>query len=241
MVSVLGMTLEFTAVTFDVSDVQPAARFWGRLLERRPRADRGGILLVGDETQVGLRFGPPTTNEAGQDYLHLHVTSEGVGSQDRVVERAVELGAVHADVGQLPEEDHVVVADPAGNAFCVIPPGNNFLAGCGLLGEVTCDGSREVGIFWRDALGWDLVWDEDGETAVQALQGGTKLSWGGPPIEPKTGRCSQRFLLSAADPSAEAQRLTALGATVLHGMDDETGDEIELADPDGHEFSIRRR
>ncbi|MFC6705930.1 VOC family protein [Flexivirga alba] len=129
-----------------------------------------------------------------------------------------------------------MLADPEGRAFCVIPPGNNFLAGCGFLGEVSCDGSREVGVFWRDALHWELVWDEDGETAVQAPQGGTKLSWGGPPIEPKTGRSRQRFVLSAADPSVEAARLAALGAAVLS----ETEDEIELADPDGHEFSVRR-
>lgn len=81
------------------------------------------------------------------------------------------------------------------------------------------------------------MWDEDAETAVQAPQGGTKLAWGGPPIEPKTGRCSQRFVLSAADPSAEAEWLTALGATVLSSRDD----GIELADPDGHEFSLRQR
>ena len=231
------MAVEFTAVTFDVSNVEAAATYWGNLLDRTPVPDRGAVLLPGDETQVGLRFGPPTTGEAGQDYLHLHVTSDGVGSQDEVVGRALDLGGEHIDVGQLPEEDHVVLADPEGSAFCVIPPGNNFLAGCGFLGEVSCDGSRAVGVFWRDALGWELVWDEGGETAVQAPQGGTKLAWGGPPIEPKTGRCSQRFVLSAADPCADAARLTALGATVLS----ETEDEIELADPDGHEFSIRAR
>ena len=36
-------------------------------------------------------------------------------------------------MGQLPEEDHVVLTDPGGNEFCVIGPGNKFLAGCGLL------------------------------------------------------------------------------------------------------------
>ena len=78
-----------------------------------------------------------------------------------------------------------MLADPGGNEFCVIEPGNRFLAGRGLLGEVTCDGTREVGLFWRDALGWPLVWDQGGETAVQSPQGGTKVSWGGPPVAPK--------------------------------------------------------
>ena len=231
------MPVDFVAVTFDVDDVPATARFWGRLLDRRPRPDRGGILLAGDNTQVDLRFASARGGETGQDQLHLHLTSDGAQGQDEIVSRVLGLGGELADVGQLPEEDHVVVADPDGTAFCVIPPGNNFLAGCGFLGEVSCDGSREVGLFWRDALGWELVWDEDGETAIQSPAGGTKVSWGGPPIEPKSARMRQRFVLSAADPSAEAKRLTALGATVL----DDREDEIELADPDGHEFSLQPR
>ena len=121
----------------------------------------------------------------------------------------------HLDVGQLPEEDHVVLADPGGNEFCVIEPGNNFLAGCGLLGEVSCDGTREVGLFWRDALGWPLVWDQDEETAIQSPHGGTKVSWGGPPVAPKEGRNRQRLDLAAPNVAAEVKRLIALGATEI--------------------------
>ena len=46
-----------------------------------------------------------------------------------------------------------MLADPGGNELCVIEPSNNFLAGTGYLGEVTCDGTRAAGLFWRDALG----------------------------------------------------------------------------------------
>jgi hypothetical protein len=116
----------------------------------------------------------------------------------------------------------------------VIEPGNNFLAGCGFLGEVSCEGTREVGLFWRDALGWPLVWDRDEETAVQSPGGGTKISWGGQPVVPKNGRNRQRLDLAAPDVAAEVPRLVALGATELgdqHGR-------VELADPDGNEFSV---
>jgi glyoxalase superfamily protein len=58
------------------------------------------------------------------------------------VARALELGARHLDVGRLPEEGHVVLADPEGNEFCVIEPGNGFLAGCGFIGALACDGSQ---------------------------------------------------------------------------------------------------
>ena len=62
----------------------------------------------------------------------------------------------------------MVLADPEGNELCVIEPGNSFLAGCGFVGELACDGSREVGHFWSEALGWPLVWDQDQETAIQS-------------------------------------------------------------------------
>jgi hypothetical protein len=55
----------------------------------------------------------------------------------------------------------VVLADPEGNEFCVIEPGNKWLAGCGFFAELACEGSREVGYFWSHVLGWPLVWDQD--------------------------------------------------------------------------------
>jgi hypothetical protein len=151
------------------------------------------------------------------------------------VETAVASGGRHVDVGQRPAEGHIVLTDPGGEAFCVIEPGNAFLAGCGRLGEVAGDGTRAVGLFWRDALGWPLVWDRDGETAVQSPDGGTKIAWGGPPVAVKRGRNRQRFELATSDVDAEAARLTALGATRLADRDG----GIELADPDGNEFLLR--
>jgi hypothetical protein len=117
----------------------------------------------------------------------------------------------------------------------VIEPRNGFLAGTGYLGEVTCDGTRDVGLFWRDALGWPLVWDQDEETSVQSPLGGTKVSWGGPPVAPRNGRNRQRFDLTAPDVGVEAERLVALGATRLGDL----ADGVELADPDGNEFSVQ--
>ena len=79
------------------------------------------------------------------------------------------------------------------------------------------------------------MWDENQETAVQSPLGGTKVSWGGPPVEPKHGRNRQRFDLVTADPSSEAERLSSLGATLRA----ELPDGVELADPDGNEFGVR--
>jgi hypothetical protein len=231
------VALRFEAVTFEVGDADAVAAFWAGLLDRQMLAEPGGVLVPGDEVQVGLRFVASDGKQVGRRRLHLHLTSSSREDQQRTVETALRLGGRHLDVGQRPDDPHVVLADPGGNELCVIEPGNNYLAGTGYLGEVTCDGTRDVGLFWRDALGWPLVWDENEQTAVQSPLGGTKISWdswGGPPVEPGTGRNRQRFDLVAADPRGEAERLVSLGATRLSDLPD----GIELADPDRNEFRL---
>lgn len=231
------MALRLEAVTFEVADADAVAAFWAGLLDRQILVEPGGVLAPGDKLQVGLRFVTSDSKQVGPRRLHLHLTSRSPEHQQRTVETALRLGGRHIDVGQGPDDPHVVLADPGGNELCVIEPGNNYLAGTGYLGEVTCDGTRDVGLFWRDALGWPLVWDENEQTAVQSPLGGTKISWdswGGPPVEPKTGRNRQRFDLVTAGPTSEAARLVSLGATRLSDLPD----GIELADPDSNEFRL---
>jgi catechol 2,3-dioxygenase-like lactoylglutathione lyase family enzyme len=223
-------------VTYDARDPARVAAFWAGVLGRTVVDDPRGALLPGSDTQVGLRFVASRTPRVGRDRMHLHLTSRSPADQERTVAAALELGATHLDVGQLPEEGHVVLADPEGNELCVIEPGNAFLAGCGFLGELACEGTRDAGVFWARALGWPLVWDQDEEIAIQSPLGGTKVAWGGPPVAPKDGRNRQRFHLGVVDGDlgAEVDRLTALGATWLGSVDG----AAELADPDGNEFSL---
>ena len=231
------MALRLEAVTFEVADADAVAAFWAGLLDRQILAEPGGGLVPGDKLQVGLRFVTSDSKQVGPRRLHLHLTSSSPEHQQRTVETALRLGGRHIDVGQGPDDPHVVLADPGGNELCVIEPGNNYLAGTGYLGEVTCDGTRDVGLFWRDALGWPLVWDENEQTAVQSPLGGTKISWdswGGPPVERTTGRNRQRFDLVTADPASEAERLVSLGATRLA----DRSDRVEMADPNSNEFGL---
>src|SRR5690242_18834346 len=195
-------------------------------------AEPGGVLVPGDELQVGLRFEASDGKQVGRPRLHVHLTSSSRENQQRTVETALRLGGRHIDVGQGPDDQHVVLADPGGNELCVIEPGNNYLAGTGDLGEVTCDGTRDVGLFWRDALGWPLVWDHNEQTAIQSPLGGTKIAWDvwSGAVHPKQGRDRQRFDLVTADPASEVERLVRLGATRLAARPD----GVVLADPDGH-------
>jgi hypothetical protein len=227
--------LVLEAVTFEVADVAPVAAFWAGLLQREILEEDNGALLPGDAAQVGLRLVASHTEQVGARRLHLHLTSTSLEDQRRTVESVLRLGGHHLDVGQGPDADFVVLSDPGGNEMCVIEPHNTFLAGTGFLGEVTCDGTRAVGLFWRDALDWPLVWDQHEETAVQSPRGGTKISWGGPPVAPRSGRNRQRFDLVTPDLSTEVDRLVSLGATRVADL----VDGVELADPDGNEFGLR--
>jgi len=233
------MTSRLHALCVDARDPASLARFWAGVLGRERYDDPGGpALLPGDDTGFRIRFLPTTEEKDGPNQVHLHLTSTSLEDQQETVAKALALGGRHLDVGQLPEEGHVVLADPEGNEFCVIEPGNGFLAGCGFLGELACDGTQQVGYFWSAALGWPLVWDQDEETAIQAPGGGTKIAWGGPPVRPKTARNRMHFDLappSDGDRRAEVERLVSLGATVVTTGE---GDGVVLADPDGNEFCV---
>jgi hypothetical protein len=225
-------------VTFDAHNPARLAQFWAGVLGRGVVEDAGGALVPGENTQVSLQFVASSTKKVGPNRMHLHLASASPADQQHTVGAALKLGASHLDVGQRPEEGHVVLADPEGNEFCVIEPGNAFLAGCGFLGELACDGTRQVGLFWSEALGWPLVWDQNQETAIQSPHGGTKVAWGGPPVAPQQGRNRQRFVLTSADGDlqAEVDRLVSFGATRLGIGEDGT---VVLADPDGNEFCMK--
>ncbi|WP_051274601.1 VOC family protein [Cellulomonas sp. URHD0024] len=231
------MPSRLTALTFDAHDPVRLAEFWARLLGRGAVEEVDGVVLPGSATQLGLRFVVSAEPKVGQNPMHLHLTSTSAEDQHSIVETALRLGASHLDVGQLPEEEHVVLADPEGNELCVIEPGNAYLAGCGFLGELTCEGSRDVGLFWADALGWPMVWDQGAQTAIQSPRGGTKVSWDDPGGTPKH-RNRQRFDLTVGggDLDGEVDRLVALGATRIRSVE---GDAVELADPDGNAFRLR--
>ena len=133
-----------------------------------------------------------------------------------------------------------MLADPEGNEFCVIEPGNGFLADCGFIGALACDGPQEVGYFWSEALGWPLVWDQDQETAIRSPEGGPKITWGGPPVTPKVGKNRLHFDVSPhshGDGRVEVDRLVSLGARPI---DIGQGDleRVVLADPDDNEFCV---
>ena len=236
------MASQLLALCVDANDPARLARFWGAVLGWEPADDSYDAIALRptDDTGFRLRFLPTQDEKTTQNQMHFDLTSTSLEDQQQTVARALELGARHVDVGQRPEEGHVVLGDPEGNEFCVIEPGNNFLADCGFVGALACDGSQEVGYFWSEALGWPLVWDQDQETAIRSPDGGPKITWGGPPLKPRTGKNRLHFDLAPpadGDQQAEVDRLLSLGATRIDiGPSD--GGWVVLADPDGNEFCV---
>ena len=239
------MTTHLVALCFDANDPARLARFWGGVLGRELADDPDDpdevvALLPSDGTGFRIEFASTQAPKSGPNQIHLHLTSTSLDDQQSTVARALRLGGRHLDVGQLPEEAHVVLADPEGNEFCVIEAGNSFLADCGFLGELACDGSEEVGHFWSEALGWPLVWDQDQETAIQSPGGGTKIAWGGPPVAPKTGKNRLHFDVAPpadGDQQAEVDRLVSLGAERIDIGQGEVS-WVVMADPGGNEFCV---
>jgi len=236
------MTCQLMALCFDANDPLRLAHFWAGVLglEVVGEPEDGFALLPRDDTGFRIEFFPTQEQKSAKNQMHLDLTSTSPDDQRRTVARAVGLGARHIDVGQRPEEGHIVLADPEGNEFCVIEPGNKFLADCGFMGAVSCEGSRAVGYFWSQVLGWPLVWDQDEETAIRSPHGGPKITWGGPPLAPKTGKYRLHFDIAPpvdGDQQAEVERLVSLGATRIDIGQGEVS-WVVMADPDGHEFCV---
>lgn len=237
------MSLRLVALCVDANDPLGLARFWAEALrwEVADETTEEIRLLPTDGTRFRVDFTRVAEAKVGRNRLHLDLTSTSLDDQRASVARLVELGARHIDVGQRADEGHVVLADPEGNELCVIEPGNSFLADCGRLGSITCDGTRQVGYFWSEALAWPLVWDQGEETAIRAPDGtGPLITWGGPPLPPKLGK-NRLYLkvapIDQADQHAEVDRLVALGAARVDlGQGDV--DWVVMADPDSNEFCV---
>jgi catechol 2,3-dioxygenase-like lactoylglutathione lyase family enzyme len=234
------MTCRLVALCFDAKDPHRLAHFWAGLLDWQTSDDPDGVVLLpGDDTGFRVRFLPSGEPKIGMNQMHFDLTSRSLEDQQRTVARALRLGAKHLDIGQGSDAEHVVLADPEGNEFCVIEPGNSFLADCGFIGALASEGSQQCGYFWSAALGWPLVWDQDEETAIRSPRDGPKIAWGGPPLQPKTGKYRLHFDLAAdeGDQQAEVERLASLGASLADIGQGEAG-WVVMADPDGHEFCV---
>jgi hypothetical protein len=113
------------AVVIDCRDAWSLAGFWGEALGRRTRrrwTDAHGTTYVQLDAAVGpaLLFQAVDEPKGGKNRLHLDIAPTEGRTQDDEVARLVALGA--KVLSDEPDLSWVVLADPEGNEFCVLPP-----------------------------------------------------------------------------------------------------------------------
>jgi hypothetical protein len=126
------LTSRLTEVIVDCHDLGRLADFWCAVLGYERRHSGDGWLAIGapgpedsgDDWRSGAR--PPFVafvvvpeERVTKNRVHLDVTPVDA-TRDAEVERLLGLGATHCDVGQT-DRPWVVLADPEGNEFCVMP------------------------------------------------------------------------------------------------------------------------
>lgn len=236
--------MRLTSLAFDAFDPGGLAQFWEQAIGWTRAAGDGDAVALepNDATSFGIVFVRSLADKAGQNRIHFDLTTSSDADQAATVAALLDAGASHVDIGQRPDETHVVLADPEGNELCVLEPQNRFLAGCPRLGAVNCDGTYELGHFWSAALGWPLVWDHEEETAIQAPDGtGPKITWSGTPLMPRPPR--ERLHVHVAPSSGTAitdatDALRALGAQHDDRGQPCRGAAASLLDVDGNPFCL---
>jgi catechol 2,3-dioxygenase-like lactoylglutathione lyase family enzyme len=118
------MTSRLVAVVVDCADADALARFWAAALGHHSiRAwddDHGTTYAQIDDAVPLLLFQPVGEPRTGKNRLHLDVAPEPGGTQRGEVRRLTDLGATVLD--EAPGFPWIVMADPEGNEFCVLPP-----------------------------------------------------------------------------------------------------------------------
>jgi hypothetical protein len=116
--------LQTVAVAVDARDPEALASFWAAALDaeigRRWRDAHGTpyveVALVGE---VVLLFQAVPAPTEGKNRMHLDLAVPAGGDQRSESDRLVSLGATVLD--EAPDHPWVVLADPEGNEFCVLP------------------------------------------------------------------------------------------------------------------------
>lgn len=120
------MACRISELVIDCADPERLAVFWSEVLgyvELDREAE--GVIEIGP-SEAGFGGPQPTlilrrndNPPTGQLRLHIDVNATD-RDQDAELERLLALGAKPTDIGQTGEESWHVLADPEGNAFCLL-------------------------------------------------------------------------------------------------------------------------
>ncbi|MCQ4206592.1 MULTISPECIES: VOC family protein [Streptomyces] len=119
------MACRITELVLGCRDPEALARFWCEVLDFVVLdREEDGSLEIGPREGFGgpqptIILSPEEPADETKPRLHIDVNATD-RDQDAELERLLKLGARPADVGQTGEESWHVLADPEGNAFCLL-------------------------------------------------------------------------------------------------------------------------
>ncbi|MHA6620168.1 VOC family protein [Pseudonocardia sp. DLS-67] len=226
-------------VVWDARDPRRLGRFWAAALDAEPMTDEpdgfeARMALSGDAfLDLCLqRVDAPSSSPA-----RLHLDLAGGARQRDVVERLLGLGATRADIGQ-GEVPWVVLADPEGNAFCVMEHREVYreTGPIAALPLDSADPDRD-GRFWAEITGWIPCEGTAGAVALRHPSGTGPLLELCPEPEPKRGKNSLHLDVRSDPGDGDVSaRLADMGATQMSRAGELPW--LLFADPSGNEFCV---
>jgi hypothetical protein len=234
----------------DARDPGALARFWSVATRWPVTHETPDVVVVeppeddaGVPTEPGipLVFVAVPEEKVGKNRVHIDLASDSAEHQAEVVERVRRAGATPLDIGQ-GAVPWVVLADPAGNEFCVLEARAAYEQ-AGAVAAIVLDTPDPAALapFWAAASGWTAQPpDRYGNVTLLAPGGAGPQLELLPTDDPKVMK--NRIHLDVApfaadDQGAEVERLKALGATDVDvGQGSQTW--VVLADPQGGEFCV---
>jgi len=115
------MASKFTELVIDAAEPRQIAQFWAAVLGYRVTDDSNDNdveLQAPDGSPPSLLFTRVPEGKSVKNRLHIDVNPSGQDQQAEL-QRLIELGARHVDIGQ-GEQTWFVLADPEGNEFCLL-------------------------------------------------------------------------------------------------------------------------
>ena len=224
-------------IVWDSRDPHRLGGFWAAALGAETITEEPDLvearLALGDAF-LDLCFPRVEAPSTSPERLHLDLAAGG--RQDEVVARLLALGARHADVGQ-GDVPWVVLVDPEGGAFCVVPDGDEH-RGTGPIAALPLDSADPVrdAAFWAEITGWLPAHEAPGTALRHPARVGPLLELCEEP-GPKTDK--NRIHLDVRREPGDGDvrvRLLDIGATSLSAPGELPW--LVFADPSGNEFCV---
>ncbi|WP_077191389.1 VOC family protein [Streptomyces lydicus] len=110
--------MRINALIIDATDPEGLAAFWSELLGRPVVGRTGPYVWLRRENGLGLGFQQTAEPKSGKNRMHFDITSADPAAEQQRVEA---LGGRRLE--QYADGGFLVMADPEGNEFCILPEG----------------------------------------------------------------------------------------------------------------------